>query len=226
MAKVAIYRWPAPNTTAVAALQTLAAAGSLSINGSMAVSALSGTPVVTFAGFSRVISLTSTNNLSAVNFTVTGIYKGALQTQTIAGPNNNTVSTTLLFDSVTSISTDAAAAAVSAGIGATGQTDWYQFNNFSSTDYLSVQVVVTGAITYSFQSTLDDVLNLAITPTVFNTIQPMTAATTSLFLPHPILSIGAGPTILTANMPIKFCNIAITAGTGSLVASILQQGVI
>ena len=52
----------------------------------------------------RAVSLTSTANLSAINFTITGFDQyGQKMTQTIAGPNNNTVNTSKAFNSVLSI---------------------------------------------------------------------------------------------------------------------------
>lgn len=52
-------------------------------------------------------TLTSTGNNSAVNFVFVGTdYQGNPQTDTIAGPNNNTVSTSVLFSSIESVTPD------------------------------------------------------------------------------------------------------------------------
>lgn len=52
----------------------------------------------------RAVSLTSTANLSAISFTITGFdFYGRLQTQTRIGPNNNTVNTLKAFMSVLSV---------------------------------------------------------------------------------------------------------------------------
>ena len=59
-------------------------------------------PANPFVG--RAVSLTSVSNLSAINFTITGYDAyGYLQTQTIAGPNNNTVNTTKTFKWIKSV---------------------------------------------------------------------------------------------------------------------------
>lgn len=208
--QVRVYRWPAPSNVAVAALQTLVAAGNLSINGTFAVSVNGGTSSVTFNDYSRVVSLTSANNLSGVNFTVTGTLNGAVVSETIAGPNVGTVSTTQLFNTVTSISASAAAAAVSAGIGATGNTAWFNSDTYLQVSAMTIQVVVTGAITYTFATTLDDV-NTITAPTSFAPIPTMLAATTNRLDAY--------------FFPARYSNITVNSGTGSLVATFLQQGV-
>lgn len=50
-----------------------------------------------------VINLTSTYDLSAQNFLIQGTYNGSPQTETMAGPNNNTVNSTLTYDAVIAI---------------------------------------------------------------------------------------------------------------------------
>lgn len=214
MAIPAVFTWPAADTQAISATQTLAGAGNLLINGTLAQTLTGGSPYVIFPNISRTVSLTSVNNLSSVNFTITGTYRGAVQTETRAGPNNNTVFTTALFDSVTSVSTNGAVTAVSAGSGTTGQTQWYNFNYHASYPYISAQVIVTGTpnITYSWTVTLDDIQTNA-SPATFTPVAALTAATTT-----QLGSFAA---------PIRYCNIQISASTtGSLVATFLQQGIL
>lgn len=213
MAIPAVFIWPAADTQAISATQTLGAAGGLLINGTLAQTLTGGSPYVIFPGISRTVSLTSVNNLSGVNFTITGTYRGAVQTETRAGPNNNTVFTTALFDSVTSITTSGAATAVSAGSGTTGQTQWYNYNYHAIYPSISAQIIVTGSpnITYSWSFTLDDIQTNA-SPATFTPVAALTAATTSQF--------GA------LSNPVRFCCIQVTAATtGSLVATFLQQGI-
>lgn len=208
MANPKIYNWPAANTTLVASLQTLAGAGTLALNVKGAYP-----NAFDFQGLNREVSLTSTNNLGGVNFTIAGLLNGQVVTSTIAGPNNDTVHTTQLYSQVTSITTSGAAAAVSAGSGFVGNTGLYFFDPHCNVCDLSAQVVVTngsGAITYSFAVTLDD--PTLVTPTFFTPITAMTAATTTLFG--------------NIAFPIKYCTVEVTAssGTASLIATILQQG--
>lgn len=219
-----VYRFPALSNTAVAALQNVAAPGNLILNGSMASFGNDLPSKVVFDGYSRAISLTSANNLSGSNFTITGTYRGQPQVEVIVGPNANTVQSTKLFDSVTQVSVNGAVLAVSVGTGIVGETHWFSSDYYCSVVGMTVQVVVTGAITYSFQTTLDDV-NTTSSPTVFNTILDMTNATTTKIMPHATININAGASPSFVIMPTRFSNIRVTAGTGSLVATFLQQGV-
>jgi hypothetical protein len=210
MASPVVFNWLAPDTQAVCATQTLAGAGNLTLNGT-----LSGTgfnPIVTFEGISRVVSITSTNNLSAVSFTIAGTYRGATVSATRVGPNNTTVQTTQLFDSVTSVSTNAAAAAVSIGTGTTGRTHWLSADYFQQFPYKTIQTVVAGTINYTFQVTLDDIQTTA-TPSTFTPIANLTGATTNQFE--------------IALLPISYSSFLINSSgaTGALTATVLQQGV-
>jgi len=204
-----VYVWPAASNNAIALLQTLGAAGNLTLNGSLASSSEGGTPSVIFYNYNRYVTLTSANDLSGVNFTITGTINSAPVSQTIAGPDNDTVATTVVFDTVTSISASAAATAVSAGTGTFGQTRWFESDYYLNVSNLSIQVVVTGTINYTFGTTLDNV-NL-ITPTLFDPISGMTNATTSQL----------GNYLPATN----FSTIVINSGTGSLTATFIQQGV-
>jgi hypothetical protein len=231
MSAPTVYTWPALDKAAICALQTIGAAGNLIINGTLASAfhypydsasgpvtyAASSTtyalPSVTFPKISRTVSITSTGNLAGVNFTVTGIYQGSIVSQTIAGPNNSTVTTTQLFNKVTQVSVSGAVATnVSVGSGATGQTQWLKESTFRMVHNLSIQVAVSNAnITYSFQTTLDEIQTI-LTPTVFTPIAAMTGATTNQLGNY--------------TPPTNYSNIIITAATtGSLVATFLQQGI-
>lgn len=210
MAHPIVYSWLAADTVGVANTQTLGAAGSLILDGTLLI-ASSMRPYISFNGVSRTVSLTSVNNLGGVNFTITGYLNGTLQSETRVGPNNNTVYTTALFDTVTSITTSAAAAAVSAGSGTTGRTHWYDYNYHATVIGFTAQAVVTGTITYSFETTLDDV-NTVAAPTVATPIAGMTAATTTQYAVY--------------NNTMRYCCIHITAATdGALAITFLQQGI-
>ena len=70
----------------------------------------------------RCISLTSTSVLSGINFTVVGFDMfGRKQTQTLAGPNNNTVNTKKAFASVLSVTPNG----TNAGTVSIGTSDSY-----------------------------------------------------------------------------------------------------
>lgn len=211
MAIPQVYSWPAASSTAVALLKTLGAAGTIPLNGTLSKSTDNGL-FVNFDGIARVVTLTSTNNLSAVNVTITGTLNGSVVSETRAGPNNNTVATTQVFNSVTSITTDAAVTAMSAGTGQTGYTNWFMVNNHAGVMNMNIAADISGTIDYSFQVTLDDV-NTDATPLVFTPITALTGATTDILGSY--------------TAPAKFCNIKINSSTGNatLTATILQQAI-
>ncbi len=216
MAQPSVYEWTAANTTAVAALQSLAGAGSLTLNGSLVPAATPRQGFVQFPKYVRSVSLTSANNLSGVNFTIHGVSEnGSDETQTIAGPNANTVETTNVFYEVTAITTNGAAAAVSAGTGHIGHTFPFLFNYNSPYPALGIACDVTngaGAITYSFTCFLADLGVGNAAP--FHPIAAMTGATTDQ--------------IAVLNIPIMWAEIDITASTldASLQATFIQQGIV
>lgn len=99
------------SATALVATYTAGGAGTLTLaagTGITAVVRADGTTVYQF-DVPRSISFTSSGNISAVNFVITGydVYGNALS-ETIAGPNNNTVNTLQAFYQVASITNSAA----------------------------------------------------------------------------------------------------------------------
>lgn len=76
-------------------------------------------PNLHFRNLARSITLTSAADLSAIDFTITGLdYHNRVIVQTLAGPNANTVATLKTFQAVYSVSASAAVGtAVSVGTG-------------------------------------------------------------------------------------------------------------
>jgi len=192
---------------------------SISINGS-----LSNSGSVAFIGISRTVSLSSVDNLSTINFTITGTYNSAVVSETRVGPNNNTVYTAQIFDTVTSISSGATVAAsgiisvggngVSIGSGTTGRTRWFLYDYDRASSVFSAQVVVlANNITYSLQATLDDVSTVA-APFFFDPTAALTNQTVS----------AVGSSLINS---FVYCSIAVTASnaTGSLRATLMQTGI-
>jgi hypothetical protein len=115
MSRFLSYTFPAGNATDVCTPQTIGAAGNLILNGNLA-NPLTGNISFTNKGYSRGISITSTSNLTGVNFTISGTQNGVQISTTVAGPNN-TISypvdgngNQLIFDVITSISVNGAIA--------------------------------------------------------------------------------------------------------------------
>ena len=118
--KSKLFKAVSASTTAIAALQTLGGAGNMT---------LTGTSVSDGSNMDTTVTLTSTGNISGVTFTVTGTdASGAAQTEDITGPNNNTVTGSKKFLTVTQIAADAAVATnTSAGFTATTGTQGIVF---------------------------------------------------------------------------------------------------
>lgn len=204
-----VITWPIPSATSIAALQTLGAAGSLTLNGSLL---QPGYNTVVFQGYTRTITLTSGNNLSGVNFTINGVLNNSPLSEVLAGPNANTVTSVHIYDAITSITTDGAAAAVSAGTGTTGRTSWISGDYDLNPPNYSVQAIRTATINYTLFLTLDDP-NTVATPSVFSPIAALTGATTSQFA--------------SFTNPINYMNVTINSSdaTGALVVTFLQEGI-
>jgi len=102
MSRFLSYTFPAGNTTDICQLQTVVNGSNFIINGNLA----AGGQVSFNNLYSRNISFTSVGNNSTVRFTITGMQNGVPITELTnanAGPNNNTVYSTQIYDSVTSI---------------------------------------------------------------------------------------------------------------------------
>lgn len=159
MAKPIRYTFAGASTTYVATAQTLGAAGNMTLDGSGSQVSPTRRMTLTGSGFARTISLTSTGNISGVNFTITGTdIRGAALVEVLAGPNNNTVYSTGLFYTVTSIAANGAVGtATSAGIGTTGKSQWYKINYQITPVAIGLGVAVTGTINWTIQQTTADV---------------------------------------------------------------------
>lgn len=100
----------APDADGICAAQQTGGAGSLTLNGADVSGGVArfSDPGQTYR-VAYQVGIASAGNLSAVNFTVTGTaVGGAALSETIAGPNANTVETTGYFETVTGVTVDAA----------------------------------------------------------------------------------------------------------------------
>ena len=202
MSKIVVYTWPQADVAAVSALQTTAGAGTLLLNGTLAKPIYNGLYIPFFDQY-RTVSLTSLNNLSGVNVTITGTLQGAVVTSTIVGPNDDTVYTSQLYDSVTAVTVNGAVTAMSVGSGSTGQTAWFTYDRFAPYAALTCACVATSTINYSLQVTLDSVFTNP-TPHVFTPVTTLTAATGSILAQ-------------VTPIPISYANVIVnsSSGTGS-----------
>jgi hypothetical protein len=137
---------------AVCLAQTRATAGALTLNGS---SVVAGVAVFNAA---YTVTITSTGNDSSRTYTVTGTNAaGNALTETITGPNATTVSTSGAFLTVTGVSVvgGGTVGTVRAGFGSSGVTAPLPLDIHGRPD-ISLQVVVSGTVTWAVQQTLDN----------------------------------------------------------------------
>lgn len=209
VAKPKVFVWPIPDVAAICQLQSTSGAADLLLNGNITISS-SFPGMAVFPGITRTVSLTSANNLSGRNFTITGLLNGSQISEVIAGPNANTVETTAIFDQVTNVHVNGSVSAVSIGTGKTGRTHWFNYDYDNVFPSLSVQSVVSGTINYTFNVTLDDV-QTNLSPSLSSPF--MTASTTSEF--HSL-----------GTFPISYSSVVINSSgsNGALRFIYLQSG--
>lgn len=159
MSKPIKIEWKEFNKQAVCLPQTTALGGeNLIINGDEAI-LNSDNPYFSYVNLERTISLSSDGDLSLDNFTVYGTLRGLpISEGPFAGPNNGTIETIGFFTTVTAIVSESALADnVSVGTGTEGHTIWIRSDYHRSVNNLTVAAeVVDGALTYTFDTTLDD----------------------------------------------------------------------
>lgn len=205
------YAPTALDVDAISLVQQRVGAGALLINGANATGG-----VATFAT-QQFPTLTSTGNLSGVNVTLTGTdQNGRAITAVRAGPNNNTVAYTTSFFTVTGASVSGTIATdMSIGVNGFGNGKAIPLDYLVAPSNASLSVVVTGTVTYTVQHTFDDVY-------ASNFVE----ATATWFDNDASALVGASSN-QDGNyaFPVAATRIQITAGTGSVVYTIIEAGI-
>lgn len=142
------YNWPAPVANGISLFQGLTANTPLMLNGSYVNKTTRAVNFVDDFGIVPRITLNSAANLSGINFLITGYQNGVFISETLAGPNNATVTSVNCFDTLlqiipntTSVST------VQVGVAALGYFPMILLNtakiNTSSISYALNMVAAT-----------------------------------------------------------------------------------
>ena len=142
----------------VAASQSVEAAGALVLE---ALAAAIGSPA-------QVVIETNAD-YSGVTFTIVGTdANGSVISETITGPNTTTVNSALYYASITSITTDGGVEGGTVQVGTTGDVTsrWIRMDSWAAAQSVA-QVSVSGTITYSVQTSMDDP-NDPVAPVAFN----------------------------------------------------------
>lgn len=196
--------------TAVAAAQTTGGAGALLINGTLASNGVATLPVEQQLGFA------STGDLSARTFTITGTNSyGQAISETVVGPNNNTVNTVLNYLTVNSITVNGAVGTnVTVGTIALGASGVIPMDIYANPISISISVeLILGAANYTVQYTFDDVY----APGFPND-------TTVVWYPHPDLFQQAVTAAGTIIQPVRGIRLLTNSGTGTLRMIVSQAG--
>jgi hypothetical protein len=161
MATYTKLTWPIVDTEAICVEQDMGTAGYLTLNGTLFSTSVPNQVSFIDSNLIRSVSITSTNNLSARSFVITGFQNSAPVQETITGPNNTTVYGTKVYDVITGVFVDGAAAAIKVGTGSKGYLPLFVVNIGTTTINYSMSVIfppsITTNINYSVYQTLDQI---------------------------------------------------------------------
>lgn len=198
-------------------------AGPLLLNGALVTTVTTGntyggTPItVTSAVLDqpRCIVITTTDDETANNFTITGYDRnGSPISETLAGVNTGTMTTAQNFSVVTGVSIDGNAVNdVYVGTSATASSGWVRFDGWAMSP-VAIQTNVTGTVTYTVQTTLDD-------PNSFTNPVSVQDCTWFNSTDTNVVNASASKQSSFTNAP-TFARITITAGDGSVTGTFVQ----
>jgi hypothetical protein len=193
---------------AVCASQTTAGAGNLLINGTLASGG------VATLDTQRNVGITSAGNVSAVTFTITGTdQQNRVISESLAGPNANTVTSVLNYKTVTSIAVSAAVASnVTVDTLATGASQEIPLDRNLNPFNVSISgEILSGAVNWSIQYTFDD---------IFASAGPFNWYNHSTLVNQ---AVSANGTILS---PVRAIRVVTNSGTGTLSTQVVQSGLV
>jgi hypothetical protein len=162
-----------------------------------------------FPNLARTITLTSSDNLSAVNFTIHGTDQfGNAISEVLVGPNNDTVTSVNQYNTIVAIASSGNYTNFSIGSGSTGTFQWIKFNTFNVDPNITISAEVVGTINYTINQTIDSLGGYVTVGPFFKYVQ--TAA--------PIL-LGNNPIETTNGLSSVVVTVPSTAGlvTGDII---------
>ena len=160
------YNWPTPVVNGISLFQTLTANIPLLLNGSY-VNKI--TRTVNFVDDFNIVprvTLNSAANLSGINFLITGYQNGVFISETLTGPNANTVTSVNCFDTVAQIiSSGTTGSTIQVGVASVGYFPMILLNtakiNTSSISYaLNMVAAAANPATYQVFLSLKNNLGL------------------------------------------------------------------
>lgn len=200
----------------IAQSQTPGAAGNLTING-----ALASGGVATLAVPRRVL-VTTVSDESGKTLTIYGTdWFGRAITEVMTGPNATTGYTAQDFKTVTRVAVSAAfTGAVTVGTNGIGSSPWLLLNRNAAEFAVGVQVVVSGTVNYTVQTTSDDIMGA---------YDPSSGIWANAAVPTPfndsILAAQAANGTTEIDYPCQAVRLLINSGTGTATMTAIQQGI-
>ena len=175
------------STTHIAAAQTLGGAGNFTLANT------------TVGNLPQTITFTSTGNISGVEMTITGTdLNGDAQTESINGPNNNTVTSTNKFLTVTQVAADGAVGTnTSIGITGTATEGILTPGRTRIRGLHGVSSGTAGSMTFRNSSTTGSILLELDTPNQDDFIDPYIPDDGVVFSSGAYLNVGSGVTSVT-----------------------------
>jgi hypothetical protein len=175
------------STTHIAAAQTLGGAGNFTLANT------------TVGNLPQTITFTSTGNISGVSMTITGTdLNGDAQTESINGPNNNTVTSTNKFLTVTQVAADGAVGTnTSIGITGTATEGILTPGRTRIRGLHGVSSGTAGSMTFRNSSTTGSILLELDTPNQDDFIDPYIPDDGVVFSSGAYLNVGSGVTSVT-----------------------------
>ena len=175
------------STTHIAAAQTLGGAGNFTLANT------------TVGNLPQTITFTSTGNIASVSMTITGTdLNGNAQTESLNGPNNNTVTSTNKFLTVTQVAADGAVSTnTSIGITGTAKEGILTPGRTRIRGLHGVSSGTAGSMTFRNSSTTGSILLELDTPNQDDFIDPYIPDDGVVFSSGAYLNVGNGVTSVT-----------------------------
>lgn len=198
--------------SAVAASQTPAGAGNLTINGSLASGG-----VATFTTSRRVLFTWAGADAGRTATLVGTNSSGSVISENVSGANTGTTASVQDYLTVTRIGIDAATAgAVQVGTNTVGSTDWQELSREIAPENVSVSVKVTGTVNYTVEYTYDGIQ----APPGINQVVPVPTV-----WPMPALLAQTTNKDASLTEPVAAIRCTINSGTGTIVFTLIQAGI-
>jgi len=178
-------------------VQSLTIAGALASSGSVTLSTAQKGSITGGAESGRTFTFVGTD------------INGRSLTEEVTGPNSNTVYTTGNFLTITSVTVDDdTAGAITIGIDDATESNWIPLDRFISPFEYSYSVDI-GTATFAVESTIDNIQDESITPSVFAVVEAS----------------GSSDAAGSSTSPVTAIRLKVTAfTTGDITFKVLQSG--